>query len=110
MRVVKGNHGRARWRSPVVVGALRRPCPRCPAGPYAKCQRWIGENYTVAREVFRGEGRWSPTQSPHARRVSPNTAETTDLVKATSPCADTGKHGYHWHGGDSSRYCRGVIG
>lgn len=82
-------------------GPSTRPCPRCPAGPYASCLSWRGEHG--------GSGRWVRIASSHRERVSAGGAPAHELCERAKPCQLTDTHGNHWHGGDSRHYCRGVL-
>lgn len=89
---------------------LLRECPQCPAGRHDRCMRWVGERvWESGKLVHGGEGRWTPMAGAHDARRSPGGPAAQRYGDAGKPCDRTERHGSHWHGGDSSRYCRGVF-
>lgn len=47
-------------------------CPKCEAGPYEPCRRWIAERYTTFTEgLVQGEGRWKYLKTLHVERKAP---------------------------------------
>lgn len=86
-----------------------RPCPVCPAGPWASCARWSGERTREAGVSFSGGGRWIRLKSGHRARVQPGSQDAVVLnvtSRPSTPCGAGVEHGYHEHG---DGWCRGEF-